>query len=764
VPTRHARKGLVRAPRTFGLLLALLGCAAAASGQHIGYLYPAGAKQGSAIQVTVGGQYLGQTHDIYITGSGVEASVVEHIRPLSQNELGYTGAFLRNLVKRRWGPQAVGTAARQPYEGMRLADHPWLRGLDHRSPAELDRLRAALFDPRRQPNAQIAEQVVIEVRVAPDAAPGDRELRVATPGGLSNPMAFQIGTLPEVSELQPVVPELPVVLNGQIMPGEVDRFSLTAHKGQRLVFRTQARRLVPYLADAVPGWFQATLALYDSRGSEVAYADDYLFDPDPVLLYEVPKDGEYVLEVRDSIYRGREDFVYRITVGELPFVTSMFPLGGRAGEPTVASVRGWNLPADTVEFDTRPEGNCVRSATIGTGLSNELRYAVDTLPECTETEPNDNQQAGQQVTMPVIVNGRVDRVGDRDVFAFDGKADEELVVEVSARRLGSPLDSAVRLLDAAGAVLASNDDHEDRASGLVTHHADSYLRAQLPTTGTYFIQLLEAQRQGGEAYAYRLCIRPLQPDFALRVTPSSLGMPGHRPAQLTVHALRKDGFAGAIDLALRDTPPGFSLSSTRIPAAQDKIELTLRAPQDAPCGIYPVRIEGQAQIGDTVVTRPVVPAEDMMQAFAYWHLVPQQELVVCIPPPRPFPVVWRPLVQGIELADEGALRIPLGGTARLRLKAPPVEGRPALGKVRFALSARPRGVTLETASVQADGAEVTLQADSCLAEVGDTGNVIIEAFVETQTAGPRGEPTQRKTWASLGVLPAVPVEVVAGEL
>jgi hypothetical protein len=32
---------------------------------------------------------------------------------------------------------------------------------------------------------------------------------------------------------------------------------------------------------------------------------------------------------RDALYRGREDFVYRIAIGELPFVTDIFPLGGR---------------------------------------------------------------------------------------------------------------------------------------------------------------------------------------------------------------------------------------------------------------------------------------------------------------------------------------------------------------------------------------------------------------------------------------------------
>ncbi len=109
----------------------------------------------------------------------------------------------------------------------------------------------------------------------------------------------------------------------------MNRYRFEAHKGQRLVITTRARQLVPYIADAVPGWFQPVMALYDAKGKEIAYDDDYRFNPDPTILVEVPHDGEYVLTITDAIYRGREDFVYRITLGELPFVTSIFPLGGR---------------------------------------------------------------------------------------------------------------------------------------------------------------------------------------------------------------------------------------------------------------------------------------------------------------------------------------------------------------------------------------------------------------------------------------------------
>ena len=77
----------------------------------------------------------------------------------------------------------------------------------------------------------------------------------------------------------------------------------------------------------------------------------------------------------------------------------------------------------------------------GDMTSNPVPFAVDTLPECLEKEPNDSLQTAQPVTLPVIVNGRIDRPGDWDVFRFEGRAGEQIVAEVLARRLESPLDS-----------------------------------------------------------------------------------------------------------------------------------------------------------------------------------------------------------------------------------------------------------------------------------------------------------------------------------
>ena len=197
----------------------------------------------------------------------------------------------------------------------------------------------------------------------------------------------------------------------------------------------------------------------------MAYDDDYRFHPDPVLLFTVPQDGEYVIEIKDAIYRGRPDFVYRITLGELPFVTQHLP----AGRPRPASSRrraeGLEPPGRHADDGRRGQSAGTPSAFGARGdmISNtralRRRHAAG-VPR--SRSPTIRRPTAQPVTLPVIVNGRIDRPGDWDVFRFEGRAGQRIVAEVRARRLDSPLDSVLKLTDAAGKRLAFNDDHEDK--------------------------------------------------------------------------------------------------------------------------------------------------------------------------------------------------------------------------------------------------------------------------------------------------------------
>jgi hypothetical protein len=722
---------------------------------HLGFIYPAGGQQGTTITVSVGGQNLSGASGAIVSGTGTQVRVVGYERPLTQKEINDLREESDRLQEKRAAARADST-------------RPAFGADDEKRVSEIRQLLATRGN--RQVAPAIAETVTLEITLGATAVAGDREVRVRTPGGLSNPLVFSIGQLPEIAT--PVVTStsarslrdrsgnaassrrssavevtLPAFVNGQILPGEVDRFRFIAKRGQRLTFAVSARALMPYLADAVPGWFQATLGVFDPQGRELAYADDYRFAPDPVLSCEIPADGVYVFEIKDALFRGREDFVYRIAAGELPFITSVFPLGGAAGSRTRVALSGWNLPKRELEIDARdrPPGTLLLAVMNEGRFSNSVRFAVASGADCSSAEPNDSFQEAQEITLPANVNGRMDRAGDEDWYRFSGRAGDAIVAEISARRLGSPLDSVLTLLDATGRPLATNDDAEDKGTGLLTHHADSRINFSLPVDGSYFVRVADAQRQGGPEHGYRLRVGAPQPDFELRVVPSTINLRAGATVPITVYALRRDGFAGEIALALVQPPAGFALSGARIPANVEKVTLTLTAPTTGRDDTLLLRLAGRAMVGDQSIARGAVPADDLMQAFAYRHLVPAHEFPVCV-------VGRGSTLRAIERTQ---VRLVPGETTRVRVALPP--SKRALS-VAFELVEPPPGIVVRSVSCRGDVAEITLGCDPAAAKPGTQGNLIFQAFGERPNATPTkaGARPQR---LPLGIVPALAFEI-----
>ena len=453
------------------------------------------------------------------------------------------------------------------------------------------------LDVKEQFNPQLSDRLRARVKIAANAPPGERELRVYTPAGLSNPIYFQVGSLEETLEREPnddhMSPDLkavpvPSVINGQVRPGDIDHFRFQANKGDSIVVDVAARRIIPYLADAVPGWFQAVVALYDEDGNEVAYQDDYKFNPDPALFFDVPETGSYTLSIRDSIYRGREDFIYRIAIGELPFITGIFPLGAREGAEVDIALSGRNLPQTRLTGKLPKNGYETRHVSVRKKgyRSNQMPFAIGDVREVFEVEPNGTPAEARAVKHPLIINGRVQPVGDRDVYAIQGRKGETVSIEVIARRLNSPLDSVITLSGPGLDKPARNDDHVNKdkthlylGAGLVTHHADSYLLHEFPANGTYFVEIADAQGKGGHDYGYRLRISESNPDFELRMEPSGMHIAPGATAAFTVRATRKDGFDKRIVLSASELPSGFVMSETVIPTGSDSARFTITAPK-----------------------------------------------------------------------------------------------------------------------------------------------------------------------------------------
>ncbi|MGA2616126.1 MAG: hypothetical protein ABSF26_00870 [Thermoguttaceae bacterium] len=731
------------------LLIGLLPSASRAevqiTGPAIFFVFPAAGQRGKTVEATVGGQQLKGATGVYVSGKGLTARLVPDEKP-------------DPAAKPKPGPP-------------KKPPKPWISS-----------------------NIRPSEAVRVSIAVAPDAEPGEHDLRLMTPGGVSLRGRFFVDDLPEATAIEPNsektdalrVESLPAAVNGQLFTtatgqGGPDRgyWRLPAKAGQTLVCECQGRALLPFTYWAVPGWLDASLTLYDPDGRRLKYVDDFRFKPDPVLFHKVEKDGEYLLEVHDVLYRGSQDFIYRIRIGGLPYITHAFPLGGRRGSTAKIELHGVNLPNNSMELALAADSPAVRYLSViqGGTTSNAVPFAVDDLPEFLESEPNDSLAAANRVTVPVVINGRIQKAGDEDYFVFKAEAGQKLLLEVQARRLDSPLDSVLTLFDAEGRKLAENDDppsplaqpnpannmpypdlacNVDPLDALATHIADSRLVYTFAKAGDYAVRIRDVREEGGEEYAYRLKIAPARPDYVLRINTDSARLAQGDSIVLAVTVLRKNGFDGEISLAVQDLPPGLSASDAVIPARQNETQLTITAPANAAPGLCFPSVVGTATVDGQPLVRKAVPVETVVQAFYIKHWVPTKGCVLEVKEPAFFTI-------SANIPPKQVLEVKQGGAAQVVVKA----ARRADGKFPVNLAAVPpsrlvplppgasppaEGLTVTAASIPADKDEaiVTITAAS-KAPAGLQPAIILGGTMNT------GKETITRT------LPAIPVKVVAGK-
>jgi hypothetical protein len=218
-----------------------------------------------------------------------------------------------------------------------------------------------------------------------------------------------------------------------------------------------------------------------------------------------------------------------------------------------------------------------------------------------------------------------------------------------------------------------------------------------------------------------------------------------------MHISRKDGFDGEIEVKLKGAPEGFDLQGGVIPPGRGSIRMTLTAPNRRIGEPVRLILEGFARIGDREVRREVVPCEDMMQAFLWRHLVPSRELIAA--------VIGKGGRDRVELVGEQPVRIPLGGSARVRMKTPNL---PNPGEILLELSEGPQGIALADVKILPRMVEFTLVADEKATAVGFADNVIVQAFTERTPEPAKGKKAAARR-VSIGVLPAVPIRIVKKE-
>lgn len=172
--------------------------------------------------------------------------------------------------------------------------------------------------------------------------------------------------------------------------------------------------------------------------------------------------------------------------------------GPLIGQP--ASQAGENYPKDyagkvTIAPDA-PFGVRYWQVSTSQGAVPAMKFVVGELPEIVEQEI-DGDPLPVAVQLPVTINGRVFPREDIDLWSFEAQVGETIWAEVTAARIGSPLDSMLQVLDPQGHVIAENSD----AFG-----TDSFVRFTAPAAGTYQVRIHDANYDGLQHFVYRLTI------------------------------------------------------------------------------------------------------------------------------------------------------------------------------------------------------------------------------------------------------------------
>ena len=251
------------------------------------------------------------------------------------------------------------------------------------------------------------------------------------------PFVAETGSTDSAKAAQKIT--LPATVGGSLdRAGDTDFFRFEAKAGDQI-----GVQLVPA---AERKDFDPVVFLADDTGEVLA-------EGSTAVGYVCPKSGTFAVGVRDREYRGGASLSYRLHVGPVPVVTGVFPLGVTRGRTTDVRVAGVNLGAKELVAKVTVPASAVPGSRVAVPVEFPLADLAGMKPEVVVGEfPAATVSSGQAAipAVPGTADGVLDRPGAAHAIRFPATKGQRLVVEVHAARLGSPVDSALEIVDAAG--------------------------------------------------------------------------------------------------------------------------------------------------------------------------------------------------------------------------------------------------------------------------------------------------------------------------
>ncbi len=445
------------------------------------------------------------------------------------------------------------------------------------------------FSELTVPKDKKGNQITAKVKVLPNAALGTHRLRIRTKSGISRLVNFFVGTYPVVNEKEPntdfTTPQLVennVTVHGRIDREDVDYFAVKAKKGERLTAEIEGLRMGTYYQGGT--FFDPYIAIMNSSRFELAACDDRaLTRQDGFASIIVPEDGTYYIQVRDASYGGHGAALYRTHIGNFARPVGSVPSGGVPGQVLHVKLLG-DVAGDFEQAVTIPSvkplefGIYARSNNLVTPTWNPLW--VSSLNNVIEVEPNETIAQATAMSIPSAANGYLSSVEDSDYFKITMKKNEQVDIDVIARRVRSSIDSVVYVYNARGGRLAIDDDRK---------RPDSWVRFKAPADGDYFIKVVDQLGKGGPDYYYRIEVAPVTPKMTIttnevtRYVQPDVEIPeGRRVAFLA--SIRRENFGGPVTFSASNLPAGVTVESPATWASDGVVPIMFHAPAKSPLG------------------------------------------------------------------------------------------------------------------------------------------------------------------------------------
>lgn len=364
---------------------------------------------------------------------------------------------------------------------------------------------------------------------------GEYELSVRGPGGESAKAKVYVDNLPQLDEATATnVVTLPAGIWGVIdSPGDSDSFEFEAKAGEMIVLELAVKNVGSKLANGF-------LTVLDHRGAVLA--SDSGFDTgDRLVALKIPADGRYTAKVSDQMLAASKDHSYRLSIGALPSVTGVHPLGVRTNTEADIQLVGYNLPADAkVRVKSGARGDL--EVPIDRELFRQTRafkLVVQDEAQFAEQEPNDTSNYATAIAIPSTAHGRIDRVGDADVFRFEARTGAPLILETDAARRGSPVDTRIEVLHPDGKPVARLLLHAVRNTAINFRSVDSN-GTGMRLDNYEEMELTEYLYMNGDVM--RLFRMPQGPDSDMMMFTSAGKRRAYFDTTAVAHALDEQGF------------------------------------------------------------------------------------------------------------------------------------------------------------------------------------------------------------------------------